>query len=109
MLEGVEILNFEVIPIIETTIEIFIVGTIIALIVSLVIGKYYDANVGVILFVVGFGVSAIVSNCTEKVVGEEVLYQVTISDKVNLAELSEKYEILNQNGKIYIIKERKSK
>ena len=34
-------------------------------------------------------------------------YKVTISDEVSMNEFMNKYEILNQDGKIYTVKERK--
>jgi hypothetical protein len=34
-------------------------------------------------------------------------YKVTISDEVSMNEFMDKYEILNQDGKIYTVKERK--
>ena len=33
-------------------------------------------------------------------------YKVTISDEVSMNEFMDKYEILNQDGKIYTVKER---
>ena len=37
---------------------------------------------------------------------DHIEYQVTISDSVNLNEFLEHYEIIDQQGKIYTIKER---
>jgi hypothetical protein len=37
---------------------------------------------------------------------DHVEYQVTISDDVPMVEFNSKYEIVNQNGKIYTIKEK---
>lgn len=39
---------------------------------------------------------------------DHVEYQVTISDDVPMVEFNSKYEIVNQNGKIYTIKEKKN-
>ena len=39
----------------------------------------------------------------------EIYYQVTISDEVNFNEFNEKYEIIEQNGLIYTIREREPK
>lgn len=36
----------------------------------------------------------------------ETEYKVTISDEVSMNEFTEKYEIINQDGKIYTIRER---
>ena len=37
---------------------------------------------------------------------DHIEYQVTVSDDVNFNEFSSKYEILDQEGKIYTVKER---
>ena len=37
---------------------------------------------------------------------DHIEYKVTISDEVSLTEFNEKYEILEQDGKIYTVKER---
>jgi len=39
---------------------------------------------------------------------DHVEYQVTISDDVPMTEFNSKYEIVNQNGKIYTIKEKEN-
>ena len=36
----------------------------------------------------------------------ETRYQVTITDEVKMTEFNERYEILNQEGKIYTVKEK---
>lgn len=36
----------------------------------------------------------------------ETQYKITISDEVQLNEFNEKYEIINQDGKIYTVRER---
>lgn len=38
--------------------------------------------------------------------GEYTQYKVIISDEENFTEFSEKYEVLEQDGKIYTIKEK---
>ena len=40
---------------------------------------------------------------------DHVEYQVTISDDTSMMEFNSKYEIVNQNGKIYTIKEKENK
>ena len=42
----------------------------------------------------------------EKEVGKEYHYKVTIDDSVSMNEFLNKYEILDQEGKIYTVKER---
>ena len=43
----------------------------------------------------------------KKEVGKEYHYQVTIDDSVSMNEFLDKYEILDQEGKIYTVRERK--
>ena len=43
---------------------------------------------------------------SKKEVGKEYHYKVTIEDSVSMNEFLDKYEILNQEGKIYTVKER---
>lgn len=55
------------------------------------------------------GIFTIISACVSVVdnsVYDYTKYQVTISDEVNFNEFSEKYEILDQDDKIYTVKER---
>ena len=42
----------------------------------------------------------------KKEVGKETHYKVTIDDSVSMNEFLDKYEILDQEGKIYTVKER---
>ena len=49
-----------------------------------------------------------VGGVTEQVPTEyETQYKITISDDVSMAEFTEKYEIISQEGKIYTVRERK--
>ena len=54
--------------------------------------------IGVILFILG-----LIDN--ENSI-DHIEYKVTISDEVSLTEFNEKYEIIDQDGKIYTVKER---
>ena len=51
-------------------------------------------------------ISGICSISIQTQVGEYTQYKVTISDEVNFTEFNDKYEIIEQDGKIYTIKER---
>ncbi len=44
--------------------------------------------------------------CEAKPTKYETHYKVTISDEVSMSEFTEKYEIVDQEGKIYTIRER---
>lgn len=56
----------------------------------------------------GILIWAVVTAATEIPVAYETQYKTTISDNVSMIEFIEKYEILEQDGKIYTIKERNS-
>ena len=56
---------------------------------------------GVLSIIVGAGVDA----ATEQPTGEYE-YKVTISDEVSMNDFLEKYEIIDQEGKIFTVKER---
>ena len=56
-----------------------------------------------ILFVVGIFCMGFIENPTGK-----YTYKVTISDEVNFVEFNNKYEIIDQDGLIYTIKEKEN-
>lgn len=111
-MNGVEILN--TIYIYDNLISpLWLILFLVAAFVISIIGictLYYD-TIQKILFtliaVVGVGVVICfigVTIETNEVV--DTKYQVTISEETNFNEFVEKYEILNQEGKIYTVKER---
>lgn len=53
---------------------------------------------------IGFLATGISEHDTDTV--DHIEYQVTVSDDVNFNEFAAKYEILDQEGKIYTVKER---
>ena len=59
--------------------------------------------VGILLATI---VSVFVLLGTAKPVAYETQYKVTISDSVSLTEFNDKYEILDQEGRIYTVRER---
>ena len=63
-------------------------GALVGLLIGMVVGR---------LFAVIIGIAELEYYPT---------YKVTISDEVSMNEFMDKYEILNQDGKIYTIKER---
>ena len=70
-----------------------------------------DSKFGLIVFVVVFTVCGlifgpIVGLATGEPTEYETHYKVTIDDSVSMNEFLDKYEILNQEGKIYTVKER---
>ena len=65
---------------------------------------------GLILTIfVGVGLMiGFVAGITEQVPTEyETQYKIIVSDEVSMAEFAEKYEIIEQEGKIYTVRERK--
>ena len=55
---------------------------------------------------VGWIIGTIVGWCVPKETAYETQYKVTISDEVNLNEFLDKYEIVDQEGKIYTVREK---
>lgn len=109
---GVEILNttYEYESLINPgwTVILAMIGIIIAIIgVSTI---RYDSLQRVLFILAGF---IIIGMCacmvcasikTDKIVSTK--YQVTIDDSVSMNEFLDKYEIIDQEGKIYTVKER---
>ena len=87
-------------------------GIIFVILLSLAIGAIRDKciNIGVSFIVVGliaasvFG--ALIGQLGEKPVAYKNQYKVTISDEVSMNEFSERYEIIDQEGRIYTVEER---
>lgn len=106
MLQGVEILSQEAIPVMETNEYIFLFGWIVAIILFIIIDIKVDTTLSVVVFFSVIGISLSLSYGIPRKTGEYTQYKVIISDEVNFTEFNEKYEVLEQDGKIYIIKER---
>ena len=108
MLNGVEILSQEVIPIMKSHYGwgIFVVILLVAMFVYAIATLLFDDTIGSILalFVVLIGIY--MNYTTKDKVGEYIQYKVTISDNVNFVEFTERYEVLEQDDKIYTIRER---
>lgn len=114
---GVEILNTEVI-IAETggfNVIAFAVTTILCAAIGFVIGLINDEDDCSPFFGLVFGIliglifGILLGAAFQKPIikNEEVVYKAIISDEVSLNEFYEKYEILDKEGKIYTIAERK--
>lgn len=70
-----------------------------------------DKTFGVSIFLIGFIISGlvfgpIVGFGTCEPVKYETQYKITIDDSVSMIEFLDKYEIIDQDGKIYIVRER---
>lgn len=111
---GVEILNTtihykEALPTwaIITIVTIIVIPVIIA-IIGMIQSDDFLAILGLILFLVG-AVSAILIGVTAEKPTDEIdyiEYEMLIEDTVSFAEFNEKYEIINQKGKIYVVREK---
>lgn len=84
-------------------IGVIILGTLIGYIAEEFDGALLGFFIGV---VVGMFVSGFVMIITTTPTAYTNEYKVTISDEVSLNEFMEKYEIIDQDGKIYTVRER---
>lgn len=116
-MNGVEILSKQLIYETEAIPEIFfivlslgiITGIIMAIVEWVDMGFSWDvvqlffvcATLGFLCGIMGLAMSA---HKTDEV--DYIEYKVTIDDSVSMTEFMDKYEILDQEGKIYTVKER---
>lgn len=72
--------------------------------------KFYEFNGFVIVYIITgiAGISFLIVSILELNTPQEpqTLYEVTISDEVSFKDFTSKYEIIEQRGDIYVIKER---
>lgn len=106
MLEGVTLLNQIETSITEFNWEVFIVLSVIFTIgtLFLCIGTHEPAFV--LFLTIWIPLAVAIGSSLEKEVGSYEKYQVTIDESVSLAEFNKRYEILDQDGLIYTIRER---
>ena len=110
MMEGVEILsvgNIGVNPVFNWTAAI-IGGILVGLVTAFVMG-WKENSVGAFFFGLIFSALFFGALCgigIEKYADTVPTYKVTISDTVSLNEFYDRYEILEQDGKIFTIMER---
>ena len=117
MLEGIEILNK--VEIMESPMWISVVGLVFCVLffisfMAAIMDAFKDFSDGHLwIFALGIVISyitiIIMSNVNKQLKTEptgQYEYQVTIDDSVSINELLEKYEIVEVNGKIYIIREK---
>ena len=89
------------------SIILFVVRVLIFAMLALFIGLLIDnINIAVLIYVVGVIISIVMDINSQVQVGEYTQYKVIISDEVNFIEFNNKYEILEQDGKIYTIREK---
>ena len=114
MMEGITVLSENEIMNMPTwTLAITIIGFII-FVISVIICMSFNQEIiqiisGIssiccfILFIIGMFCTIFVTKGTGK-----YTYKVTISDEVNFVEFNNKYEIIDQDGLIYTIKEKEN-
>ena len=110
MMEGVEILATGTMGI-GSTVNwglIVIIGLVAGGIIGITVGFgsqsiFVGLGIGILVFLAAASLTAI---ATEKPAYIIPIYKVVIKDSVSMNEFSERYEIINQEGKIYTIKER---
>jgi hypothetical protein len=115
-MSGVEILSVIEEPILLFNEEAFGITFFITLVVFFFIGSYMAITesewiyfiaipiLGIIAGVLlGLMIGGILAQKTDEV---ETTYKVIVSEEVSVNEFFDKYEIINQEGKIYTVKER---
>ena len=85
----------------------------IAIIAGILAGGSDDWGLGVIIFLVVFITSGalfgtFVGCTTGKPIEYETQYKVVIDDSVSMNDFIEKYEIIDQDGKIYTVREKEN-
>ena len=113
---GVEILNTtihykEVMP---TWVLIVIIAIIVIPAMAMLIGSSVHSDllftIGSISFILGFVLALIIGSTIRQTTNQidYIEHEVLVDDSVSLTEFNEKYEIVNQKGKIYVVREKEN-
>ena len=107
MIEGIEILSQEVCN--EFNIIAFFACVILFMMIGMAFDFFKDLSYGIFGAIagciVGIFAYAIIFQCIFPV--KFIKYKVTISEEVSMTEFYEKYEIIDVDGAIYTIREKK--
>lgn len=111
MIEGIEILSQE--PIMECTylgLKIFIIGTLFSVVVGVLLEVFYFQDGGGLL-IMGCGILLCLLTGARIDVNYEIPtgkyeYKVIVDDNVNITEFYKYYEVVDQEGKIFIVREK---
>ena len=118
-MSGVEILAFEEVACAweSWNWQSFWIAVGIAFVISLIAGFIFacqedSVGAGLLMFgtmfiIVGLILGTILAKGSAKPTEYETQYKVTIDETVSMTEFNEKYEVLEQEGKIYTVRERK--
>lgn len=117
-MNGVEILSSaEVVTATACNTNAVGIGIIVTIVVMAIIGSFVAWNEGdgsyVFLFILfGIVISSLtavtIATATSYPIEYETQYKVTIDDSVLMQEFNEHYEIIEQEGKIYTVREKKT-
>ena len=115
-MSGVEILSVIEEPILLFNEEAFGITLFISVIIFFFIGSYLSITESEWIYFPIFLITGIIVGvllaipagaiCCTETDDVETSYKVTVSDEVSLNEFLDKYEIIDQDGKIYTVKER---
>ena len=111
---GVEILNTTIYykDVLPTWAIIFIISVLAIPMILIIIGKTFDTDsifrYGVIFLAIGVLACVIVCllTCQPANTIDYIEHEAFINDSVSLTEFTEKYEIVSQKGKIYVVREK---
>lgn len=71
-----------------------------------IVTREIDKTCAIFLLIIDLVFASLIGIMTPPKVGSIPTYKVIIEDSVNFNEFNEKYEIIEQDGKIYTVKER---
>ena len=111
MIEGIEILSQE--PIMECTylgLKIFIIGSLFSLVVGVLLEVFYfQDGIGILLMLLGAVLWCLIGvfvDANYEIPTGKYEYKVIVDDNVSMAEFYEHYELVDQEGKIFIVREK---
>jgi hypothetical protein len=116
-MQGVEILTSVRVAIVDnpnwtigctTLVIIFIISLVVALAASIITHEWAWIGFGIIMGVVGGSILGVVMAVIFSTNAYETQYKVTISDEVSMTEFYEHYEVIEQDGKIFTVREREN-
>ena len=118
-MNGITILHQETVPCSLGSLQIILMVTGISLAVAAVImfisseySRHDDAlenaSLATIIVSLILIVATIVTICIPSLYEQKTQYYVTVSDEVNFKEFTEKYEIIETKGDIYIVEEKEN-
>lgn len=110
-MEGVEILNIYKYQNFQPLFVVLggVIGVILGIIIAYLINEHFDVSDSgfqAMVFLIGLLGVVVGSLISFSISKKETRYDVTIEDSVSYKEFTEKYEVIEVNGKIYTIVEK---